>query len=146
MFVLGLASDHRLAGAHALSRRIAGLGFRPFAVNLNQHRVVDVMAKGIFNGTEIGLVAIRRELNAIGQTGRQIVHEVIGRARIAPANKPAGNELSVAANGRPGPRTAPPFSARFARGVLLLRANKRPNLITLDALAGKVHENFVLIV
>jgi len=74
---VGVAFDPFLARSNAFSRAVAALhGFRRFAENLDQHRIVDIPAECAFYSLQIGLgpVAVAGELNAVGETGLEVVH------------------------------------------------------------------------
>lgn len=118
---------------------------RTNAVDFLKLRVVDLIAKGVLNSRQVSAVAVRRELNAIGETGFQVVHEVPRCTGIAGANVPAGNQLRVRVNGGPSPNVTPAFARVIVAEVLLFAANEGPNLIALDALAREVAESAVLI-
>jgi hypothetical protein len=47
------------------------------AVNLLEHRVVDVRAEGVFDRVQIGLMAVGGELYAIPQPSSDILHELV---------------------------------------------------------------------
>lgn len=62
MIPVGVAGDRHLARADAFGRAVAALhGFRRIAVQLDQHRVINVVAKGFLDRAEICLVPVRRQ-------------------------------------------------------------------------------------
>ena len=65
MLRIGVAAHRLHVAADALCGRVAaGLRLARCAVNLVEHREVDVHSKGALDGLQIGLVAVRRELDA----------------------------------------------------------------------------------
>jgi hypothetical protein len=89
-----LAGDRRLARPDALPRTVAPLrrtrrtlGWRG-AVELHQHRIVDVVAEGVLDRLQVGAVAVAGELHPVRQPGAQIVHERRGVLTVAPADEP----------------------------------------------------------
>jgi hypothetical protein len=78
------------------------------------------------------------QLDAIGEAASEIVHEVVGRTRIAVADVPARNQLCLGVDRRPRPDIAPTLLALVGGHVLLFAAYERPNLVALDALAGQI--------
>jgi hypothetical protein len=71
------------------------LAARLRAVDLHEHRVIDVRAERIFNGRQIGLVAVRRGLHAVAQAAHYILHELVRRTAIARADEPRRDQLRV---------------------------------------------------
>jgi hypothetical protein len=70
---------------------------------------------------------------------------VVGCIAVPVADVPARNELGIGANRRPRPNIAATLALFVGRNIPLFAANKIPNLVALDALAGQVAESFVLI-
>jgi hypothetical protein len=114
-------------------------------VEFYQHRVVDFRPESIINGDQIRLVAVSRELNAIGKSLLQIGHEMITRCRVARADEPARDKFCVRVERNPSPNIATAFCSLFGGAVLFLRVNKRPNFIALYSAAFQIAQNFVLI-
>src|SRR5436309_14002666 len=71
---------------------------------------------------------------------------MICAARVTRSDKPARNEFRVRVERDPCPNAARALRLLLARAVAVLRENKTPNFVTLDALAFQVHENLVLII
>src|SRR6185437_206784 len=77
--VLGVwtARNFHLSATDALWRTIAGIVFGTRAVELHEHGVIYLIVECFFDRREVGTMAVRRELHAIGKTLRQIIHESI---------------------------------------------------------------------
>jgi len=116
------------------------------AIELDEHRVVNVIPERQINSFQINLMAVSGQLHSIGETRCQIVHEVL-RVPCAPASQaPARNEFRIRAESRPSPHiTVTELAAKFLRDVLFLRVAKRPNFIALNPLARQVAKRLVLI-
>ncbi len=139
VFRIGIASDffYLAPEAHggAVARFVAGVR----AVDLHEHRVIDIRAERILYRVQIGSVAVCRELHAMTKAAGDILHEAVRRARIARADEPRHHELRIRTNRRPRPNVAVPELPLFVgRNVLRFRVAEGPNLIALDALAGEV--------
>ena len=65
MLRVRLAADFFPFAPDALCGAVARFSIAPRAVNLNEHCVVDVRTKIIFDGAQIGVLTIRGELNAV---------------------------------------------------------------------------------
>lgn len=75
MLGFGPASDDFGSGSDALRGAVTDFGFRLVAVELDEHRVVDVAPEGVVYGVQIRLVAVGRELHAGSESAGQIVNE-----------------------------------------------------------------------
>ena len=73
------------------------------------------------------------------------MHEVIGRARIAAADKPARQKFRVGIKRNPCPSAARSGVAHFLGQVFVFGINERPDFIALNPFAIKIAESFVLI-
>ena len=92
-------------------------------------------------------MTVARQLDAIGKTPGEIVHENHGGVAISGADIEGRNELTVGVQADPRPNVTRALrSALRRRNVLLLGIAKGPRLIDLYALARKVDEHPVLIV
>lgn len=76
------------AGALDLRRAVALLAFGSVAINLDQHGVVDIVAKGSVHGFQIGAVAVCGNLDAIGETARKVASEHGARVGSPIADEP----------------------------------------------------------
>ena len=144
--VIGCAANNRLASAHANCGTVTS--FRRFwrtAVNLLQHSKINFAAKAIFDRAQIRAMPVSRQLNAICQPIFQIVHEVIRASRVTLPDKPARHEFAVRIKRNPRPHV--PRALRFVlcRAILFFGINKRPDFVTLQALALQIAKNLVLI-
>src|SRR2546423_9305991 len=81
--------------------------------------------------------SVSGELNSIGESRPQIMHEVKGATGVPLADEPAGYKFCVGVNRNPCPSVAATLRFVFGWAILALRINERPNLITLDPLAGE---------
>jgi hypothetical protein len=146
MFGVGIADLRLLVCTKAFRRAVAHFCLRVRAVNLHQHRVVDLIPKCRINSRQVGPVAIAGKLDAICQSAFQIMSERQGGVRIACAEVPANKQLGIGADRGPRPNVA---SGR-GRGlgvfhVVILGVNEAPDFIHLDALAGQLAQRLVLI-
>lgn len=144
--VIGVALDDCFSCAHAHGWAVAR--FRRVlwsAVNLLEHCVINLRAKSIFNRTQVSTMAVCRELNLIGESRFQIVHEMEGAAGIAMSDEPARHKLCIGVNRNPRPSITAAFRFLFQRAIPVLGVNERPNFVALNSFAGKISENFVLI-
>lgn len=71
-----------------LGRAVALLAFNGLAIQLDQHGVVHVCAKALFDRIEIRLMTVRGDLNAVGEEGRQVTNKVRGGVAVTAADKP----------------------------------------------------------
>lgn len=147
VFSLWVAFDHCRNRADTLRRTITVLFFaRVWAVQFDQHRIINVHPKRKLNGSQINVVAVRGELHAIGESRSQIVHEVLRVPRGAASNAPARNQLGVSIQRCPRPNVSiAELSALVGWYVLILRVAKAPNLVALNSLARQIAERSVLI-
>ena len=83
-------------------------------VNLDQHRVVDVRAERALNGVEIGLVAVGRELDAIGDAVGNVLHEPRGAIAIATADEMRNDQFRLGFDCRPSPSVASAIRSGFS--------------------------------
>lgn len=144
--VIGVATNYRLARSHADCRAVAG--FWPLlriAVNLLEHRIINLCAKRILNCAQIGAVSVCCQLHAIRQTVCQIVHEVICAPGVTLADEPARNELGFRIQRNPCPNIARALRFHLGCAILFLGLDKAPDFITLQKLAGRIAKRFVLI-
>jgi len=133
--------------ADAFCRAVASFFVaRVASVEFDQHRVINLSAEREIDSREIDAVAVRGQLNAIGEPSRQIVHEVLRVPRRTPSHAPRGNELGIGTERGPSPHvTISEVSAHFCRYVLFLGVAERPNFVALDALARKIAKRVALI-
>ena len=144
---IGFANHRFFARMETHGRAIAS--FVSFAlsaaIEFNKHRVVNIGTKHTFNRFQIGAMAVRRKLDAVGKAIAQIADKLKGVASIALAHEPARNKFRVGVNSDPSPNIAKPRAVgRF--DVLLFLANKPPHFVALNPLAGKIAQNRILII
>ena len=140
MFRIGAAFDAALIDADAFAGAVAAYRALRFAVVLDQHGVVDVRAERALNGFQIWLVAVRGELDAVGEPRSHILHEVIGipsRLGCQQTMRPSVCYRHPARS-TSSSRQHPSAAAFAVRNVLLLAVNETPNFIALDALGFDV--------
>src|SRR5258708_40347710 len=91
-------------------------------------------------------MAVRRQLDAIGQARSNVPHEQLSEVSITRADKPRDDELRVRIQRRPGPHVADVwvFFPLFG-DVPFLATDERPNLIALDSSASQVATDAALI-
>ena len=97
--MIGVALDDRFSCAHAYGWAVAGF-WRVFslAVNLLRHRIVDVRSESILNRDKVWLMAVGGELNLIGESRFQLMHEVEGATRVTLSDEPARYKLFIVIN------------------------------------------------
>jgi hypothetical protein len=136
---VGFASD---AGSGA----VAPLAFRvDLAVDLNQHRVINVVAERALDGVQVEFQAIGRQLDAIRKTTSQVLDERTRRGGIPHPDHPRRNQLRVRVDSNPRPNvSAYPVPLNLLhRDVLLFAADKRPDFVSLNPLAGEITHSAV---
>lgn len=79
------------------------------------------------------------------ETARKVGHEIVGGRHRAVAKAERDDQLRVGIERRPRPAIAPAGGLLFVAGVLLLRADERPNFITLETARTDATNLFVLI-
>src|SRR6267143_3762028 len=80
------------------------------------------------------------------QAGSKIDHEDFGVLNIAAADQPASYKLGLGVNRHPGIHVATAkIATAHRRDVAFLRADKAPNLVALNPLAGQVFQVFELV-
>ena len=142
----GLAKADDLLAAVADRRAVAFLPFRGIAEVLHELRVINLIGEGVDHSIQIDLVAVRRELHAVGEAPLQVGNEFGGAAGISRAHQPAGNEFGVGIDGNPYPGVADdPLLGHLFRDALLLAANETPDLVALQPLAFQVAQNAILV-
>jgi hypothetical protein len=132
MVVVGAAADDSLASAHADSGTISRIrAILRRAVNLLQHRKVDLFAESILDCFQVGAMAVCRELHTIRQTRPQILDEMMRCSRMAATDKPARNELRIGVKCNPCPAITRSCRLLVKVAISFLRVNEGPNLIAL---------------
>src|SRR4051794_6462220 len=71
--------------------------------DVRQRGVIEVHAERIFNGAQMGLVAVCGELYVIAEVRGPVLHEALPRARIARPDGPARTQLRVGVECGPCP-------------------------------------------
>lgn len=147
VFRVGVAGNCVALTSQAHSGAVPFLRAFSYAVDLNQHRVVNIAAERLINRLDVQLQAIAGKLDAIRQTARQVFDEIAGGLRIALADQPARYQLGICVNRGPEPCIARAGVVRgnLWRHVLLLGVAKRPALINLHPFALKVLKHAVLV-
>jgi len=107
--------------------------------------VVDLACKSILDGLKVGLESVRGKLHTVGQTLRQVVHEVVSGSGISCANIPTRNQLSIGVHRNPSPNIPPTLRPLLGTDILLLGSNEGPYLVGLNPLASEVAEGAILI-
>jgi hypothetical protein len=79
--------------ANAFRRRVANRGAAIRAVNLNELHVINFVPESILDGPQKNLVAIRRQLDAIGKPIGNVEHEVVGPRCLAESDRPRDHQL-----------------------------------------------------
>jgi hypothetical protein len=76
------------------------------SINFVQHRVINITAKGIFYGLQIGPVRVGRDLDAMTQAGCQIAHKTPCSVSIPISQHLSGNKFCIRVNRCPEPHVA----------------------------------------
>lgn len=139
--------DAHLLDSITGSGTVPNLGIWCAAIELDEHRIVNIAAKGIGNGFQVCLVAIGGELNAMGQPAGNVLHKLMGIASVTATNQVGQNQLGIGIDGGPSPDITNAFRALHIFGdVLLFSVNEGPDLIALDSVALQVHQGLALVV
>ncbi len=133
--------------SNAFRRTITSLAFASVvAVQFDKHGIINFRTEGSLNGIQIYSVAVRGQLDTIGETRSQIGDEVVRVASRATTYQPARNQLRISTQCSPCPNvTITKLAAQFFRKVFFLRIAERPNFVTLNFLARKIAKVSVLI-
>ena len=115
------------------------------AVDLDQHRVIDIAAERALHGFQIRFQAVGGQLDPVGQSRPHVVHQLKGRPAGAIPHQPRHHELAVAVDGGPGPCVA----GLLGRGLgpfhrFVLAVGERPDLVALDAACPNVPDPLVM--
>jgi hypothetical protein len=131
---VGIADNRCLLCANAFWRTVLTLfntpAARRVAIDLHELREINIRpAERGFNGDEIMLEPVGRELNPIGKPPLKVVNEGVC---------PAANELGIGIERRPSPNVSGAFRRRLGvDDVLVLRVDKAPDFVALNTL-GRV--------
>src|SRR2546428_583361 len=106
MLRVGVDAPNLGARPDALRRAVARLSGGLRAVELHEHRVVDLRPEAVVDSPEVRVVAVRGELHALAEARREIAHEVPGAPRIAGADVEGRLELRVRVDRGPRPDRA----------------------------------------
>src|SRR5580658_4247936 len=104
-----------LLGGNALSGTVALLAVVHCSINLDQHRVVNITAKSLFDCCEISVQSVAGELDAIRQTVGKVVHKDPSGNAITRSDDPTWNQFGIGIDSSPGPAVP---SKRVFRGDL----------------------------
>ena len=132
-----VACDGYALGSGDLRRGVAvrcAAGVDEAPVVLFEHRVIDVDPEGVINGVQIDLQLVRGQMDAVGESGGHVLHEVVGVNGGPVADAIADDQLGVGVDSRPRPDIAP-FASLSLGHVLGLRADEAPDFIALNPLA-----------
>jgi hypothetical protein len=130
----------------ALRRAVSPLvSCRVRPVELNEHRIVDLIAEGARNGCQVRSVPIGGKLHAVGESATKIRQELKGGSCVPRPDEPRGYELGIRTNGRPGPHVpVAELPLVFLGYIFLFGIDKAPYLAALDSLARQVEQRHVL--
>lgn len=117
-----------------------------FAVDFDQHSIVNFIPKRFPDGRQVGPESVRGELHTHCKALAKVLDEGVGCIRI-PAIYPVRNDqLGIRINRGPGPNiTKAELPLEFSGDIGFLGIAERPNLITLNPLAGQVAEVLVVV-
>jgi hypothetical protein len=141
------ADTRDLFGALPLRRAVTFFAFRIVAVDFHELREVDLLTERIRHGSQVHLMAVRGQLDAIRQVARNILKEIRCSPGVPPSYQPRDYQLRLRFDGHKRPDIATDTGFHLFDGhLLLLAANEAPNFVALNALSGNVLDNAVLIV
>lgn len=139
-----VALDASGIGANARCRTVPLLAAWLCPVQLDELGVVNIGAEHIFHCLEVGLVAVRGQLNAGAQTRGEIADEGDCRSSITPSEHPHRHQFGIRINGRPRPHVTVTENPLVFRGnVLVFGMAERPDFIGLHALAGQITHGLI---
>jgi len=131
---IGLASKNASATADTRCRTVARFRAIPGrSVQFDQHRVINLGAKSILHGIGINTMAVRRQLNAVADSGSNVLHERLSSRSATIPKRVRNDQLGIRIDCRPCPNISRALFHLFQCDILLLRVNERPNLIALHA-------------
>ena len=143
---IGVTNEIDPLGAQTLRRAVAFLSLGIVAVDLYKHRVVDVSAERIRDGSEIHLMAVRGQLDAIPEPAGNILKEFQRTPGIPPSDEPSNHQLGIGINRRERPNVSAHALFNLLLGdVLFFAADETPDLIHLHALGGDIANHTVLV-
>src|SRR5260221_516738 len=143
---VGCAENQFLFAAVALRGAVALLRFGIVPKMLDEHRVIDVIRKGVNHGIQVDLVAIAGKLYAGRQTIGKVLDELGCAASITLPYEPGNRQLAIGVQSYPSPHVASYALVRdLLRHVLLLAADECPDFIDLNALRLDVANSKVLV-
>jgi len=147
VFAVGPSGNDRGDCADALCRAVAGfLIARIASVKFDQHGVINLSSECEIDSGHIGPVTVRRQLDAVSEPSRHVIHEMLRVPCGTPSDAPRDNELAISTERGPRPHIAvSKVSALFCGYVLILRVAKRPNFVALNSFARKVAKCLALI-
>lgn len=117
-----------------------------FAVQLNEHGVINFAAEGTFYRFQIRLVAVCGQLDAVSEPTSQVFDKHLGGIRIACSKHPARHQLGIRTQCGPRPNVAiAKLTFLGLRHVLFLGIAKGPDFVALEPLAGEIPQGFILI-
>ena len=117
------------------------LAFRIVSVDLNEHGIVDLFTEPVSHGGKVGPESVGSQLNAIGETAREILDEFGSATNVTASHQPRANQLGIGVQRYPGPHVATNLlCGHRGRNVLLLGSDEGPNLIALNPLAGQIYQ------
>ena len=149
---IGLAGDERAGAADALAGAVLPLcrsrsAFAGCAVQPHRHRMIHARAEGFLDGLKVRLVTVAADLDATGETARQIGHERLGSLSVASPTYDEGISL-VSARMAVQVQMSPAPSGRSlgCGNVVPLRVAESPNLVELRPFARQVPQHAILVV
>ncbi len=106
VFGVGVAGDGLRDRADTGRGAVSRIRFKIPAVDLNQHGIVDAAAERILDSGQVHSVAVRRQLDAIGQPRLNVLKEYRCKPGASLSHEPADNELCLRLNGGKSPDIA----------------------------------------
>lgn len=131
---IGLATENASATANAGCRTVTRFGtVVRRAVDLNQHRVINLGAERIFDSIGVHTMAISCKLDSIADSRSNVLHESFGGRSTTIPQRVRNDQLGISVDCRPRPNVASTLLHLFQCDVLLLRVDERPYFVTLDS-------------
>ena len=137
--------DPNFLDTGAFGGAVAAGGASRFTIQFDQLGIVDIGAERPFDRFKIALQAIRGHLDPGGETGRHVLHELMGVPGIPSADQIGHDQLAVGIQRGPSPKVAGLGRGRLrGRDVLLLTVAESPYFIALHPLGCHAPDGLIM--
>lgn len=146
--LIGIATDSDTFGAKTLRRAVTALRFGSVAVNFHQLSKVYSRSESIGHGSQVHLVAIGSQLDAVCEPAFNVPKEFRCTPGVPRSYEPTDNQLGLSINRSEGPYvTADSVTFDLLDcHVLVFATNEGPDFVNLDAACFDVADRNVLVV